>query len=111
MGQVAATYADGIFLTSDNPRNEDPGRILDEIRAGVGSVEGALESCRVIPGRAEAIRAAMEAAGPEDVVVLAGKGHETTQTIGTSVKPFDDRVVAVHMLAELGWDGTRRAGA
>ncbi len=53
----------------------------------------------------------MEAAGPEDVVVLAGKGHETTQTIGTSVKPFDDRVVAVHMLAELGWDGTRRAGA
>ena len=108
--QAAATHAQRIFLTSDNPRNEDPQAILDEIREGVSSVNGAMERCRIIPDRREAVRAAAAEAEPSDVLVLAGKGHETTQTLGTRVEPFDDRVVAVHTLAELGWDGIQRAG-
>jgi UDP-N-acetylmuramoyl-L-alanyl-D-glutamate--2,6-diaminopimelate ligase len=78
-----------VVLTSDNPRSEDPGTILAEIRAGT-TVPPAL----VEPDRHLAIHAACASARPGDLVVVAGKGHETTQTIGDRVLPFDDRAVA-----------------
>jgi UDP-N-acetylmuramoyl-L-alanyl-D-glutamate--2,6-diaminopimelate ligase len=98
MGEAAARHADAVVLTSDNPRSEDPEAILDAIAAGAG--EGALR----ITDRREAIEHAIGAAGTRDVVVIAGKGHETYQEIAGGVKlPFDDREVAREALdARLG---------
>ncbi len=89
MGEIASRLADTVVLTSDNPRSEDPATILAEIRAGT-TVPPAL----VEPDRHLAIHAACASARPGDLVVVAGKGHETTQTIGDRVLPFDDRAVA-----------------
>ena len=97
MGIAAVEGADLAVVTSDNPRSEDPTAIIDEIVAGV-SRSSALT---VEPDRRSAIGIAFEAAGDGDVVVIAGKGHESTQTIGESVVPFDDRVVAREELARL----------
>ena len=96
MGAAAARWADIIVLTSDNPRSEDPMAIIGEIRSGIGdTVDPVVE-----PDRAEAIRAALERARPGDVVLLAGKGHETTQVTGDREVPFDDRLEAGRALAE-----------
>jgi UDP-N-acetylmuramoyl-L-alanyl-D-glutamate--2,6-diaminopimelate ligase len=114
MGQVAAEIADRIFLTSDNPRSEDPKSILDDILVGVAAVSGGRERSRVIPDRAEAVREAIREARAGDVVVVAGKGHETTQTFADRVEPFDDRIVAREALAAVGFEGLQggcRAGA
>ncbi len=92
MGAVAARYADRIVLTSDNPRSEDPASIVAAIRAGVPPTF--VGTVIVEPDRRRAIGAAIGAAHPGDVVVIAGKGHESTQTVGTEVRCFDDRVVA-----------------
>jgi UDP-N-acetylmuramoyl-L-alanyl-D-glutamate--2,6-diaminopimelate ligase len=100
MGEVASRLADDVILTSDNPRSEDPLAIIDDIRAGVPS--GAAATVAVEPDRRRAIEAAVAEARPGDVVVIAGKGHETTQTIGGTVRPFDDRAVARATLAALG---------
>jgi UDP-N-acetylmuramoyl-L-alanyl-D-glutamate--2,6-diaminopimelate ligase len=89
MGAIAAERADRAWVTSDNPRSEDPARIAAEVRAGDGS--GRLE---VELDRRAAIATAIAEARPGDIVVVAGKGHETTQTIGDRVLPFDDREVA-----------------
>ena len=97
MGEVAARLADVAVLTSDNPRSEDPGAIIDEVRAGVGRTEVLV----VEPDRRAAIALALQAAHPGDVVVLAGKGHETTQVVGDQVIPFDDRAVAAEVLGSL----------
>ena len=105
MGRVAAETADRIFLTSDNPRDEDPEAILQQIGEGVASVGGGSERCRTIPDRREAIRSAIADAGSGDLVAIAGKGHETTQTFAGRVEPFDDRQVAIEALEELGWKG------
>jgi UDP-N-acetylmuramoyl-L-alanyl-D-glutamate--2,6-diaminopimelate ligase len=86
MGRAAVDGADVAILTSDNPRSEDPMAILAEMSA---EAPGAV----VQPDRRAAIRAAVEAARPGDVVVVAGKGHETGQEAGGVVTPFDDRVV------------------
>jgi UDP-N-acetylmuramoyl-L-alanyl-D-glutamate--2,6-diaminopimelate ligase len=83
-----------VVLTSDNPRSEDPAAILRDILPGVGGAPH-----RVVPDRREAIRAAIAAAGPGDIVLLAGKGHEDTQTIGDAVLPFSDAAVAAEELA------------
>jgi UDP-N-acetylmuramoyl-L-alanyl-D-glutamate--2,6-diaminopimelate ligase len=101
MGAVAVEGADLAVVTSDNPRSEDPAAIIREI------VSGAARSSALIvePDRRRAIGLAFEAAGDGDVVVIAGKGHESTQTIGASVVPFDDRVVAREELAALGRGG------
>ncbi|MFM9828971.1 MAG: UDP-N-acetylmuramoyl-L-alanyl-D-glutamate--2,6-diaminopimelate ligase [Sphingomonas sp.] len=87
MGAVAAANADLVIVTDDNPRSEDPAAIRAQVMAGA---RGATE----IAGRAEAIAAAIAAAGPEDIVLLTGKGHEQGQIIGDLVLPFDDVSVA-----------------
>lgn len=87
---AAAQAADAVWLTDDNPRSEDPAAIVAEIRAGMNDKD----SVTVEHDRERAIRAAIAAAGPGDVVLIAGKGHETTQQIGDTHRPFDDRVIA-----------------
>ncbi len=90
MGRIAEQQADRVIVTSDNPRTEAPVAILDDIRDGVERPD----AMRWIVDREEAIQATADRAAPGDVVVIAGKGHETTQTIGTDTRPFDDREIA-----------------
>jgi len=97
MGEVATRLADLAVLTSDNPRSEDPLSILDQVRAGVQRHEVLV----VEPDRRAAIALALGRAQPGDVVVLAGKGHETTQITGSQTVRFDDRVVAAEILGTL----------
>ena len=96
MGAAAAGGADLVVLTSDNPRSEDPLAIITAVRAGMP--EGA--SVTLEPDRHLAIRSAVGLAEPGDVVLVAGKGHEATQTTGGVTVPFDDRVEAARALAE-----------
>jgi UDP-N-acetylmuramoyl-L-alanyl-D-glutamate--2,6-diaminopimelate ligase len=93
MGEVAARLADRVVVTADNSRHEDTAAIIDAVLAGTRSV-GAAGTILVEPDRRAAIGLAVEGAGAGDVVVIAGKGHETTQTVGDLVTPFDDREVA-----------------
>jgi UDP-N-acetylmuramoyl-L-alanyl-D-glutamate--2,6-diaminopimelate ligase len=95
MGEIAARLADAVIVTSDNPRSEDPLAIIDEILAGAG------EDVEIEPDRALAIRRAIELAGPGDVVVIAGKGHELGQELADRMIPFDDRDVAREALRSL----------
>jgi UDP-N-acetylmuramoyl-L-alanyl-D-glutamate--2,6-diaminopimelate ligase len=97
MGAVAARLADAIFVTSDNPRTEDPRAIIDEILAGLPT--GLRVEVQVEPDRRAAIHAAIASAGTGDVVLLAGKGHETYQQVGGLKFDFDDAVVAREALA------------
>jgi UDP-N-acetylmuramoyl-L-alanyl-D-glutamate--2,6-diaminopimelate ligase len=92
MGAAAAQGADLVVLTSDNPRSEDPLAIIEAVRSGATSASDTLELV-VEPDRSAAIALAVARAQPGDVVLIAGKGHETTQTIGARVLPFDDREV------------------
>ncbi len=103
MGRIAAEGADLVFLTSDNPRGEDPDAILREVEAGVAVVPGGADRCRTIPDRTEAVQAAVASARPGDAVLVAGKGHETTQTKGDHVEHLDDREVAREALASVGF--------
>ncbi len=89
MGELAAKYSAHAILTNDNPRTESPSAIAEDILVGMKSVATAKST--VILDRAEAIRYAIESAQPGDWVLVAGKGHETTQTIGDQVLPFSDR--------------------
>ncbi len=89
MAAVAEARADRVILTSDNPRTERPDAILADVAAGLQHPEAAV----VIEDRAAAIRQAAETARPGDVVVVAGKGHETYQIVGTERRDFDDRAV------------------
>lgn len=107
----AATVADVAIVTSDNPRSEDPGHIIDEILAGMA---GSSTLPIVEPDRLTAIAKALQIAQPGDCVLLAGKGHETEQIIGDRRIPFDDRQVARSFLCDQ-WrplaGQTRRASA
>ena len=87
MGRVATALSDVVIVTDDNPRSEDPARIRADIMAGAS---GATE----VPGRREAIAEAIRIAREGDIVLVAGKGHETGQIIGDKVLPFDDALVA-----------------
>jgi UDP-N-acetylmuramoyl-L-alanyl-D-glutamate--2,6-diaminopimelate ligase len=102
MGEVAARLADDVVLTSDNPRSEEPLAIIDDIARGIPAGAAA----RTEPDRRRAIALALGAARPGGVVVVAGKGHETTQVVGDRTVPFDDRVVAREVLADLTAAGT-----
>ena len=99
MGAVAARLSDLVVLTADNPRSEDPDRIIDQIRTGVLATAGG--GCRhlAIPDRRAAIERAVAEAEPGDAVVIAGKGHEREQVIGDAKLPFEDRAVAREALA------------
>ena len=87
MGAVAARLADLVIVTDDNPRSEDPAAIR---RAIMEAAPGARE----VGGRRDAIAAATAAAGADDIILLAGKGHEQGQIVGDMVLPFDDVQVA-----------------
>lgn len=92
MGMAAARRAERIVLTSDNPRGEEPLAIIEAIRRGVAG-EGSVE-CHVEPDRARAIEAAIAAADPADVILVAGKGHEKFQEVAGRRLPFSDAAVA-----------------
>lgn len=94
MGRAAEQGADRVYVTSDNPRSEDPMGIIKDALAGFDSPAEAV----VEPDRKLAIRRAIIDAAPGDVVLIAGKGHEKTQTIGRDVLPFDDVSIAANML-------------
>jgi len=97
MAEAVRRFADVVVLTSDNPRTEDPERILDDLATGL---EGA-EYTRIVDRR-EAICHALSVARPGDAVILAGKGHETYQVVGRDKRPFDERVIVGECLAEPG---------
>jgi UDP-N-acetylmuramoyl-L-alanyl-D-glutamate--2,6-diaminopimelate ligase len=100
MGQVAAELADVAWITSDNPRSEPPDRICREIEAGFATAASPRASGReVIVDRTEAIEAALTAAGPGDVVVIAGKGHEDYQIVGERRLHLDDREIVSDWIA------------
>jgi UDP-N-acetylmuramoyl-L-alanyl-D-glutamate--2,6-diaminopimelate ligase len=99
MGAAVAAGADVAVLTSDNPRSEDPQAIADAVLPGLAGAA----AVRVELDRRAAIAGALADAAPGDVVVLAGKGHETGQTAQGRTVPFDDRVVAREELEALGW--------
>jgi len=100
MGEIAARLSDRVWITSDNPRSEPPKAIIDEIVAGVIRVWPDPARYATIQDRRAAIRDALEWARPGDTVVVAGKGHETYQIIGSELFPFDDRAVARQILTE-----------
>src|SRR5690606_16746919 len=99
MGAVAERLADIAIVTSDNPRTEDPAAIIDEIAAGMR----AGDNVRIVDRR-EAIAHALDIARADDVVLLAGKGHEDYQIIGTEKRPFDERTVVRELLRARGVD-------
>ena len=98
MGEISGRLADFSVLTSDNPRLEDPMDILRAIEEGIKRTTSPYV---VIENRREAIRYAMQMGQPGDVIVLAGKGHETYQDIGGQKHPFDEKVVVREILAEM----------
>ncbi len=99
MGKIAAQYSDMVVLTADNPRNENPGQILDQIVQGMDSTP----HHRIID-RHEAIEFAIRQAQPGDIVMLVGKGHETTQTLKDRTIHFNDVEVAEEILDRVGGD-------
>jgi UDP-N-acetylmuramyl tripeptide synthase len=109
MGRIAGELADVAVVTSDNPRTEDPKKIVEEIEAGLRAdkvaqleTKALATSSRgycVIEDRRSAIQRALRAAAPGDVVLIAGKGHEKYQVIGERKEPFDDCVEAQRALA------------
>jgi UDP-N-acetylmuramoyl-L-alanyl-D-glutamate--2,6-diaminopimelate ligase len=114
MGRIAATRSDLTVVTSDNPRTEDPDAIITEIMSGIPQELALLMSARdlaaadqgskavvALADRAAAIDLGLRMAEPGDMVLIAGKGHETYQILGRQKVPFDDRTTAAAVLAEL----------
>ena len=97
MGAAVARHADLAVVTSDNPRSEDPAAIVAQVAAGITGCD-AVE----IVDRREAIHRALDAAAPEDTVLLAGKGHERVQVVGSEKRPFDERRIVLDHLATRG---------
>src|SRR5436190_22189952 len=95
MGRIASELADLAIVTSDNPRSEDPGTIIDEIEQGMGDVA----HLRAVD-RLKAIRHALAEARAGDTVLLAGKGHETYQVLGTEKVPFDERAIVARLVKD-----------
>ena len=99
MGAAAAEVADLVVVTDDNPRSEDPATIRAAVREGAEAAAGDRAQVLEIGDRGEAIGAAIDWARMGDVVVIAGKGHESGQEVHGVVHPFDDRVVAAEEMA------------
>ncbi len=100
MGEAAGKYADFTVVTTDNPRYEDPGKIMEAIREGIDRTKGAC-CCRMIPDRREAIRYALLHHMPGDVIVIAGKGHENYQEIRGVRCAMDDRQTVEEIAEEI----------
>ena len=98
MGRVAAEGSDLVVVTSDNPRSEEPARIIEEILVGMN---GLGTTCLVEEDRAGAIRIAVRAANEGDIVLIAGKGHEKVQVFADGTVPFDDVAVGGRGLTEM----------
>jgi UDP-N-acetylmuramoyl-L-alanyl-D-glutamate--2,6-diaminopimelate ligase len=94
MGAVASRLSDIVIVTSDNPRGEDPARIIEEVKLGIQIAEREAGTFFAIVDRVDAIEQAIRMAGPGDLVLLAGKGHEKTQVIGNQELPFDEVEIA-----------------
>jgi len=110
MGAVACRLSDLVVLTSDNPRSEDPARIIEEVQRGITPDirRDSAQRMLTIVDRREAIAKAVELAKPGDLVLVAGKGHEKYQVIGHRTLPFDDVAVAREALARRGaWDRSK----
>jgi UDP-N-acetylmuramoyl-L-alanyl-D-glutamate--2,6-diaminopimelate ligase len=101
MGMAAAELSDYVVLTSDNPRSEDPLAIMNDASVGIGRFD---TPNIAEPDRERAIKKAIEMAEPGDVVILAGKGHETYQILKDGPIPFDDREVARRVLRGFGYN-------
>ncbi len=109
MGIAAAELSDYVVLTSDNPRSEDPLAIMNDASVGLTRHDTPYVA---EPDRERAIKKAIETAAPGDVVILAGKGHETYQVLKDGPIPFDDREVARRVLRSFGYGrGTQKARA
>lgn len=98
MAKVSGEIADYTIITSDNPRTEDPVKIVEDVEKGI---IGITENYEVIVDRKEAIKKAIEMCKKEDLVVLAGKGHEDYQIIGTEKYPFDERVIIKEIIDKM----------
>jgi UDP-N-acetylmuramoyl-L-alanyl-D-glutamate--2,6-diaminopimelate ligase len=100
MGEAAGLLSDLVVLTSDNPRSEDPLRIINDVVVGLQKVNA---KYRIEPDRERALAIALEEARPGDIVLLAGKGHETYQVLPTGTIEFDDREKARAILRSKGF--------
>ena len=100
MGKLAAYYSQFMIITSDNPRSEDPLKIIAEIEEGVRDLRQDKHTYEIVPQRKDAIYRAISLAQSGDIVIIAGKGHETYQIMGDKVIPFDDREIARAALQE-----------
>jgi UDP-N-acetylmuramoyl-L-alanyl-D-glutamate--2,6-diaminopimelate ligase len=100
MGEVAGRESDVVVLTSDNPRSEDPLRIINDVVVGLQKAQA---NYLVEPERGRAIELALDHARPGDTVLLAGKGHETYQVLRDRTIDFDDREVARQVLRQRGY--------
>ena len=98
MGEISGRIADYTFITSDNPRTEDPQKIVEQIEEGIKKTKG---NYKVIVDRKEAIKEAIQMATKRDIVVLAGKGHEPYQEINGVKYPFDERIIVREIIEEL----------
>ena len=98
MGEISGRIADYTFITSDNPRTEDPQKIVDQIEEGMKKTKGKYS---VIVDRTEAIKEAIKMATKRDIVLLAGKGHEPYQEINGVKHPFDERIIVKDLIEEI----------
>jgi UDP-N-acetylmuramoyl-L-alanyl-D-glutamate--2,6-diaminopimelate ligase len=105
MARTAYTHADALYITSDNPRTEDPHKIIKEIESGLPADRDKSVTTEV--DRRRAIEMVLNDAQPHDVVLLAGKGHENYQIIGTTKQHFDDVEEATRVLGTLTSDAAR----
>jgi UDP-N-acetylmuramoyl-L-alanyl-D-glutamate--2,6-diaminopimelate ligase len=105
-GAVAARYCDVLILCDEDPRGEDPERLLEEIAAGCPELARG-ERLHIIPDRAAAIRKAFSLAGPDDAVLLLGKGHENSIIGKHGAVPYDEETEALKALAEMGYTAER----
>jgi UDP-N-acetylmuramoyl-L-alanyl-D-glutamate--2,6-diaminopimelate ligase len=98
MGEITARLADFVILTSDNPRDEDEAQIINDTLPGIRKHPGT--PCQVIPDRFEAIRWALAHAQKDDILILAGKGHEDYQVLRGETRCFDEKKIVLSLLGE-----------
>ena len=98
MGEISGRVADYTIITSDNPRTEEPEKIVNQIEEGIKTTKGKYEC---IVDRYEAIKKAIKIANKNDIIVLAGKGHEPYQEINHKKHPFDERIIVNEIINEM----------